>query len=275
MLNPPITQSTVVCEALLRGEIDYNETKNCLPSETAVARRLLTYRMTLAPAYGELERKLQAFPRALSHFFTAVLQTAAHWSPEKLQKARAQRDQLKEINVRIGSLARDLAELLDERHDLENTSGFGTNTLYHPERLIAAAATGNGHFQSYLSEPLEQLACQYDLKYWPTLGSLCTALADDAEAAQVESSDPPTIAGTEGQRASLSDFVKALFAQVDENRAAEHGPIPDSFSLSDESWASLVCAALDLQADKIIGADYIKGVRQRLRRLKTNSSPLT
>lgn len=263
MLNQSMIPGTAACEAVLQKEIIDNEAGAILPSETAVARLLLSHRLALSFAYDELNRKLGTYPRALHTFLGVVLQTAAHWTPGQLQEAREDRARLEAVNTRIVMLARELAGLLDERSGLGNTSGFATNAMYHPADLIAAAAERNGYFRSYLKAPLEHLATRFDLKYWPSLGDMCLALANDAEAAHIEATDPLTAAGTEGQRASLTDFVLALFAGVDENLVEEHGPLPNDFRLTDDAWAALVSAALDLPVDQIIGADYIKGIRQR------------
>jgi hypothetical protein len=275
MPNPSTNPGTAACEAVLENEITYNETKGetgaILPSETAVARRLLSHRLALSSAYQELECKLGPYDRALPTFLGVVLSAVAHWAPEKLQEAREDRARLGELNARIATLARELADSLAQRESLHNESGFAANTLYHPVDLIEAASTRNGRFRSYIREPLGNLATQFDLKYWPSLGDMCAALAGDAEAAQVEATDPLTAAGTEGQRASLTSFVLALFAGVDENRADEYGPLPDDFQPTDETWAALVSSALDLSPDQIIGAEYIKGIRQRQRRRRKAS----
>lgn len=272
MPSPSVNPGTAACEAVLEREIAYNVTNSILPSETAVARHLLSHRLALASAYDELQGKLGARPRALPVFLGVILSAAAHWAPEKLQEAREDRARLEAVNARIAMLARELAESLAQRESLHNESGFAANTLYHPVALIGAASEKNGRFRGFVREPLEHLATQFDFKYWPSLGDMCAALADDAEAAQVDPTDPLTAAGTEGQRASLTDFVLALFAGVDENRAEEHGPIPDDFRLTDETWAALISAALDLPAEQIVGADYVKGVRQR-QRLRTQVAP--
>jgi hypothetical protein len=240
-MNP----DTAACEAVLEREIAYNVSNSILPSETAVARHILSHRLALASAYDELQHKLEAHPRALPVFLGVVLSVAAHWAPEKLQEAREDRARLEALNARIAMLARELAESLAQRESLHNESGFAANTLYHPVAVIGAASKKNGRFRGFVREPLEHLSTQFDFKYWPSLGDMC---------------------------ASLTDFVLALFAGVDENRTEEHGPIPDDLRLTDETWAALISSALDLPAEQMIGADYIKGVRQR-QRLRAQVAP--
>jgi hypothetical protein len=263
---PPrsIAPAIAACEAALQQIIDYNTSQECWPSQTAIARRLLGQRLMLASAYDEVHRKLGPTPRALYVFLDTVLHAAAGWSPDQLRRARDERHRLEAVNRAIAEHAHSLGALLDERDALANTSGFRAGTLYHPGAWIVKA--GNGRFRSFVREPLEALMAQFDLKYWPDLGTLCRVLADDAAGADVSPADPLTAAGVEGQRASLANFVAALFVGIDETRVREHGPLPDTFGLKDDHWAALVTAALDLPADQVITGDYIKGVRQRSRR---------
>ncbi|MEO8723403.1 MAG: hypothetical protein ABI395_07755 [Sphingobium sp.] len=45
-------------------------------------------------------------------------------------------------------------------------------------------------------------------------------------------------------------------------------PLPLDFQLSDASFAALVNCSLNLGADERVGADFVKGVRQRERARK-------
>jgi len=50
-----------------------------------------------------------------------------------------------------------------------------------------------------------------------------------------------------------------------ENSVREHGFIPNNLSVSDNTVASLVNCALDLNADKLIDGYFVKRFRQRER----------
>lgn len=50
-----------------------------------------------------------------------------------------------------------------------------------------------------------------------------------------------------------------------ENSVREHGFIPNNFSVSDNTLASLINCALDLDADKLIDGGFVKRFRQRER----------
>lgn len=59
----PASAATAACEAVPRDEIAYNDAHACLPSETAIARRLLAHRTTLAAVYDQVVRQVEQHPR--------------------------------------------------------------------------------------------------------------------------------------------------------------------------------------------------------------------
>lgn len=78
---------------------------------------------------------------------------------------RAARNRLIEVNKKISALAKDLADLLEERSTLENQHPFTSNTHYHIANVIKEASRDNYHFQYFLAKPLKSLVGQFDLKY--------------------------------------------------------------------------------------------------------------
>lgn len=253
------------CENLLIEGTRYNNEHRILPSENAVADRLLTRGVELNEAYEELHGKLHAHPPALQVFFGLVLSTAAFWNPEKIQEARAGRGDLANVNRQIAKKAAELAVLLEQRSDLHDTSGFSSDTHYHVCRVIEAASQQNYLFKSYVQERLCALLGQFDLKYWPSLGEFLQELASDAENAVMEATDPLTAAATAATRPSRADFFKALFASIEENSAENYGQLPRGFKLTDRTLASLANCALDLDPNDLVDDAYMKRLRQRER----------
>jgi len=111
------------CENILIGEKRYNTERSILRSENAIIDRLLTRGLELKSAYGELYEKLHSRPPALRVLLGLLLSTAAFWSPEKIAKSRDRRDELIETNRQIGRKAAELAQLLEQRTWLHETSG--------------------------------------------------------------------------------------------------------------------------------------------------------
>lgn len=254
-----------ICEDILRENIRCNTENEVLPSESAVAERLLGRGEELAEAYDEIYSKLCRRTYALHQFMGMLLSAQALWNPEKIAKAREDRDVLKEVNAKIEKQARVLADLLQRRTELNNTSGFSSETLYHIVDVIDRANEGNGHYATFLRKPLQGLCGQYDLKYWPELFRCLHVIADDAANAIVEATDPMTDAATASRRPSTSDSVMLFLAYIDECRGNYDGGLPRDFHLSDKNMATVMNILLDLPRDKILTAEYIKGRRQKAR----------
>ncbi|MHB0764023.1 hypothetical protein ACYCFC_06535 [Stutzerimonas sp. NM35] len=253
------------CENILIGGKRYNTERSLLRSENAIIDRLLTRGLELKSAYGELYEKLHSRPPALRVLLGLLLSTAAFWSPEKIAKSRDRRDELIETNRQIGRKAAELAQLLEQRTWLHETSGFSSRTHYHVCDVIEAAAGNHSLFNAYVKDRLDTLCGQFDLKYWPSPDQLVRALAADANSATLEATDPLTRAASTGTRPSRTDFSKALFAAIEENSTQSGGPLPEDFRLSDGALASLANCALDLGPDELADSTYVKRLRQRLR----------
>ncbi|WP_421682130.1 hypothetical protein HKW98_13690 [Stutzerimonas urumqiensis] len=261
------SQAVQVCEAILRSDLEYNQAHKILPSVNRVIERMLARRNELSDAYEELHASLSHRHRALEAFFDVFTSTPMAWSPEKMSKARHARKELIDINTRIAAVAEDLAQLLTRRDEIKETSGFSCETFYHALDALelAAESEGNYLFEWHVKEGLDALRYQYDLKYWPPLSAVVEAIGEDARNAEVHAQDPATASATESRRPGLSDFLKAYFTRVKDYSISAHGFIPNDFSVSDNTLASLVNCALDLDVDKLIDSDFVKRFRQRER----------
>lgn len=255
----------LICEDCLREEIRYNREHRILPSESAIADRLLNRGAEMKDVYEELHAKLHRHPPALTVFLGLVLSAAAFWSPDRIKEARSARDDLANTNRQIAKKAAELSELLERRSELHNTSGFSSDTLYHVCDVIEKASQHNYLFRSYVQEHLDVLRGQFDLKYWPSLSECAQVLASDAENTELTATDPLTAAATEATRSSKADFIKALFAAIEENSVENYGRLPRNFRLTDRTLASLGNCAMDLAPDDLIDDAYIKRFRQRER----------
>lgn len=265
MSSPQPTTPQAICENTLIEGKRYNIEHEILPSENTVADRLLSRGFELKKSYEELHEKLHKHPPALKVFLDLLLSTAAFWSPEKITKARSERDDLANVNRQIASKAGELAELLERRSELHNTSGFSSSTHYHVCDVIDAACEKNYLFQSYVKERLDALTGQFDPKYWPSLGQFLQVIASDAEHASMEATHPLTAAATAATRPSRADFFKALFAAIEENGADNYGQLPKGFKLTDNTLASLANCVLDFGPDDLVDSAYVKRLRQRER----------
>lgn len=254
-----------ICEALLRAERSDRIEKAILPSEVKVIDQLLGRGIELEEAYVELHSKLHDHSPALKVFFDQLLSTAAFWNPEANLEARKGRSRLIEVNRQIVEKATELADLLNERTELKNHSGFSCETHYHPVEVIHAAAEKNYSYVNWVKEKLDSITGQFDLKYWPSLSEVIQVIADDAARATPLPHDAVTDAGTEGSRAGLDGTFKAFFVALEDSSARNHGFLPCTFELTDRSVANLMSCALGLGPDKVIDSTYVKRLRQRQR----------
>lgn len=251
------------CETFLHNEIAKNTENNILPSESAVAERLLARRIEMAPVYAELHRKLWPDERAIRVFLGVVLSTT-FWDPGAIAEARADRARLEAVNAEIAETADALAQLLRQREELHDRSGFSSNTEYHPLNLIDRAGEAIYLYTSYVRDPLRATRT-YDLKYWPKIADCIDVLARDAEKAEIEAGDDITEAATSASRKGLADSLKAIFAGIESRREGLPILLPLDFTLSDASFAAVINCSLDLDADAGVGAEFVKNVRQRER----------
>lgn len=234
-----------------------------IPGESAAAKRLLERSSELREVYEELGRNLRNRPDAINTFLGCVISTMAGWNPEENLNARKARQRLIGINRQIASVAGELATLLEQRSELQNSSGFRGGTHYDVCELIEDASSHIDRFGSDVKPKLRQLRREYDLKYWPSLSAIVFALAEDAASSHVEAGDPLTLAAVESSRASKSGAINALFDSIDENTGTQINQLPTNFRLPDSAWASLVNVALDLEKDEIVDEAYMKNLRAR------------
>ncbi|MFZ6776990.1 hypothetical protein ACO0LD_09145 [Undibacterium sp. Ji83W] len=167
------------------------------------------------------------------------------------------------VNNEIAKKAAELAELMRRRDDLNNTTGFSSNTHYSICDVIKIASRNNSRFAVYVEEKLDILRTQFDLKYWPTIAECVEELANNAEAASPKASDRLTAVATDAVRPSLADFVKAFFEAINESTSRNYGHFPSDFKVTDNSLASLVNCSLNLNPEDFVDGPYIKRLRQR------------
>lgn len=258
------------CEEFLLAEKRSNIENQILPSEVAIVDRLLSRSLELTDAYDDLYANLHHHPKALDAFLGALLSTAAFWNPKKMDEARQRRRHLDEVNRKISEHAAALAELLDERSDLHDVSGFISETHDHVCDVVEDAAKSNHLFKFYVQDRLKQLHCQFDMRYWPSLGEFASALALDAYNAKSAASDSLTHAGTAGQRASLTDFFNVFSTALRQNSKSSGGFLPQDLKLKDGTLSALANCALDLPPDEGIDGNYVKRWRQRLRQARAS-----
>lgn len=259
-MTTTLENMTEKCEAILIASRNYNTEKSIWPTDVITINYLLTQSAAMRNVYNELS-VLSAQQRA--QFLDQLVGTLSFWSPENAIEMREARNRLIDVNKKISILAKDLADLLEERSALENQHPFTSNTHYHIANVIKEASRDNYHFRSFLAEPFQALAGQFDLKYWPYLPAVVNEIANDADAAEIYATDPRTEAATSSNRSSKADFVRAILSMIEELKGTPSLYFLGSFGLSDSAMADLVNVCLKLSAEELIDSAYIKNLRHR------------
>lgn len=258
-------ESVSACEAVLLATKERNLADGIFPDHNLIIDELLARRLEMSAVYEEIHEKLEGDWDLLWTFFDGLLCIAGQWNPEKVAKSRADRNRLKQVNQKIANVAAELAALLDERTDLNTHSGFSDETHYDICQVIEDASAHNGHFNSWVREPLAGLKTRFDMKYWPSLSDCLQVISDDAETAQIYPSNPTTAAATTGKRGGDVDFFKAFDHRLTEEGAQFPKLHPANLNLSHGSFAVLASCALQREEDEMFEADYVKRWRQRER----------
>lgn len=254
---------TEECEAILVASRNYNIENNIWPTDIITINYLLTQSAAMKNSYDEL---LVLSAQQREQFLDQLVSTISFWLPDNAIEMRASRNQLIDVNKKISVLAKELADLLEERSDLENHHPFTSNTHYHIANVIKESSRDNYYFRSFLAKPLGVLAGQFDLKYWPSLPEVINEIADDAESAEIYATDTRTEAATSSNRSSKADFVRAILSMVDDLKSTPSLYFPRSFSLSDSSLADIVNVCLKLSAEELVDSAYVKNLRHREKR---------
>jgi hypothetical protein len=156
------------CESILLEVRDGYIKAGIYPNDVASINFLLSQQAQMQGVYEEISM-LSAFDRRIILEQLGV--TMVDWSPKAGLQMIADRDRLIEVNEKISELANSLSILLDERHELENTTSFESGAHHHNVNVIKEASRENYHYRNFLAKPLESLKGQFDLKYWPPMSS--------------------------------------------------------------------------------------------------------
>ncbi|WP_447747766.1 hypothetical protein [Pseudomonas nicosulfuronedens] len=260
------------CEELLRKELQDNQARNILAGAKRVIEMMLSRRTELSDAYEELYTRLGRTPQTLRLLFEVLSRAPGQYSEVQISKERKAQKELRELNQRIAGLAEELAKQIVRKSTLNDTSRFYSETHHHIFDVIYSAAKESKHyeFQQYVQEHTEALQSQFGLKYWQSISSVVDAIGADAINAEVKASDSATVAATESRRSGRSDFVKALIDQMEKVVG-----LSKHHRISDNTLASLINCALDLDADTLLDGDYIKHLRQRERMKRSDAKERT
>ncbi|MEM8848585.1 MAG: hypothetical protein AAGE03_00985 [Pseudomonadota bacterium] len=266
MTDKPTPDSTIMCEDSLREERSYNLENEILPSETRVIDRMLERTLELEGAYADSCAKLGADMRAIRVLFSLVLSCAAFRTPDSIDNVRRDARRLGEVNADIAKHAVRLARVLQERTRVQDRSSLCSGTRSHICDLIDDASQDNGFYNSWLKERLSVLRGQFDMKYWPNVEQIVTAIGEDAGRAQIAPIGDMAEVAVQSPRPSKASFLRILFRKIEDAKGDDDGGLPSNFHLRDETYAALTSVSLDL--DDMIDGPFVKRLRQQDREMR-------
>lgn len=252
------------CVRWLEERLQYNVEHKICSSENRLIGRLLTRTDELKRAYSEICRKLNKYQ--LGSLLDCLLCTSVYWNPDANKKARDSKRRLIEVNQDIAKKALELSTLLIKRSEISNSSAFYSNNHYHICDVMEQAAINNYLFTCHVKAPIAIIRDRFELKYWPDLEDIIGEIGKDAEKATVTPSNTLTDAATSNTRESLTDYFKVMFSSFDDRSTRLGGHLPERFTLTDATLATIANVFLDLAPDDLVDAVYVKGLRQRLRK---------
>jgi hypothetical protein len=182
---------------------------------------------------------------------------------ENHAELRADYDELTTLNDNISEACARLAGMLERRSEILNHSGH-----FHCERMVSLfdlideAGCGNAHYESFLRAELTPLK-RYDLKYWPGITDILRVMG--LEHVDIEFSDQSTEAIVNARRPSMTDYFRALFDHISDLKTGDWYSLPRNFRMTDSALATVCNVALDLPAEAMIDAAYVKRTRHRLK----------
>ncbi|EQA1693555.1 hypothetical protein O1E46_RS15655 [Enterobacter hormaechei] len=182
----------------------------------------------------------------------------AYGTKERNRQLKADYRRLTELNAKIAVQATALSALLTEQAQILNRNAFSLERTTHIVDLIEAASEQNGHYRSYLREPLDALRNQYDGKYWPSLKQLLDVAALDIPEAEFLHRSEEAI--VDGRGEAVPDYLRVLFEGIETARSS-YWTLPAGFTLTDSSLAILVTVSLDIDT---VSNDRVKMIRTRL-----------
>lgn len=256
------SEAAKACIAYLKADMDECIEKAIWGSLIPIMQRFIDRADEMAHVYGELYEKLPE--HAWKQMLLQLPHNARYWNSDSVSEIRDNYAELDELNEDISRFASILADKLERRDHLMNTSRFHCDRTYHILDFMDQAGEHNGHYRMFVKDELTKLRT-YDLKYWPELSDLLGVLAN--EHVEIEARDEATESIICTRKASLTDYFRGVFSEIGEKKTMNWpNDLPNDFRLSDSALATIANVSLDLEPDEMIDALYVKQTRQRLRK---------
>jgi hypothetical protein len=265
----PTDNPTVFCKAFIQRELDsYRCDEPIWMSYWPVMERMIDRAdelklpfQELIDAFGYSDRLEGHSPNNAYIWLTLEhIWCSYDYRKEDVIDAREDLRELRALKQEIVELASTLADKLQCQSELYENSGFSKPNYQFIDDLIEQASEGNYLYKWHVSEKVKSLTYQYDLKYWPSLADLVSAISrfEDTQPDPAHIQYPGHVIN--GREPDIKDFVLSFDGHFDEQNNLKTG-----FRFSNNAVADIINVILDLPVDKLATGDAVRVVRNRFK----------
>ncbi|WP_345831463.1 hypothetical protein AAGR22_10575 [Erwinia sp. HDF1-3R] len=220
--------------------------------------RLISRETEMKSVWDNIARQKLSWQQCFT-LLEQIFFAGAYGTEKRHECLRADYRMLTDLNGKITAEAAKLAEMLTLREEILERNSFSMDLTMHIVDMIDEASVTNGHYRSFLREPLGDLRSRYDSKYWPSLQQLLQVAAREMPEAEFMYQSEQAI--VDGRGGTVPDYLRELFDCIEVARH-DHWGLPAGFTLTDASLATLATVSLDLK--DVVTADRVKTLRHRL-----------
>jgi len=261
MDNQSSHDAIVKCEQFTRKELIYLKEKGIWGSWYPVMERLLNRSLEMGPVYEEICDKLDSssinsIPFRLT--LEAIWASEKFFSPKTIARKKDAMKELVKLHEDIPLLAKNLCDALQHQRKLLEQEDFDPGAYLHTPELLSLASNDNGRYSSFIEEEIDKLDSLYDTRYWPSVDKLISAVGDFEASSSIPIQNHLPTGVMDGRVTILKDFVLSFEADLQDTHQ-----IPDSFTFSTASMATIVNIVLDLPDEKIATPEAVRIIRKR------------
>ncbi|MBE3897351.1 hypothetical protein HJ156_22015 [Vibrio parahaemolyticus] len=249
------------CTAFIKRELEDCKESRIWMSYWPIMERLIERADELNTVYEELIDKFGYSDKQDCAYVWLTLEhvwMSVEYAKTEVEKARDDLKELNQLSEEIETLACRLSVALARQNELYERSGFRKSDYQTVLDLVEEASEHNYRYQSFVSDKIQSLQYQYDLKYWPSRADLVQSIADfeERQPEPIHSEYPDAV--LKGRSSDIKDFVIAFDAVFDEING-----LPTRFRFTNNAMADIINVILDLPPEKITTGDAIRVVRNR------------
>ncbi|GIU32560.1 hypothetical protein L2719_10080 [Shewanella schlegeliana] len=262
----PTNSPTAFCKAFIERELKSNKQNHIWMSYWPVMERMLERADELTLVFHELIKKFgysdkfDGYPPNNAYIWLTLeyIWMSIDFCKNDVVQVRLDLKELNTLKEEIVELSEKLAFALRRQDEVYELSGFQKSDYQTTVDMIELASEDNHLYQSYVSDKIQSLRGQFDLKYWPTRADVAESIAsfEKIQPSPSHSELPESV--LKGRASDIKDFVLAFDYSFDGLNG-----LPSDFRFSNNALADIINVILDLSSDRLATGDAIRIVRNR------------